>query len=118
MTDRTVEAKDHIVHAWEAPTEGQQYLEARLLWLELALNMLSTQTEEDAERGKKSILSRIRVLLKTDGIFSKWTMLPVLEHLKPNLSNENHALLVALVDALGDPACVAKLDEFQIWSQT
>lgn len=44
-----------------------------------------------------------------------WTMDPVLAHLKPRLSAENHPLLTALVAALSDRGAIEGLEAFPQW---
>jgi hypothetical protein len=45
----------------------------------------------------------------------EWTMQPVLDHIKPQLTEQQHALLSALVDAMSDEQNLKKLNEFNEW---
>jgi len=44
-------------------------------------------------------------------------MQPVLEHLKPRLTDDGHALLAGLVDTMGNRANVEKIDVFPVWRE-
>ena len=44
-----------------------------------------------------------------------WSMQPVLEHLKPKLQENDHALLTALVAAMSFKEKLPELDNFEMW---
>ena len=63
------------------------------------------------------MLGMLKAALQAERAHMEWTMQPVLDHLKPKLSAEDHALLAALIDALGDQAKVAALETIPAWRE-
>ena len=45
----------------------------------------------------------------------EWTMQPVLDHIKPKLTEQQHALLSALIDAMSDKQNLEKMNKFEAW---
>jgi hypothetical protein len=45
----------------------------------------------------------------------EWTMQPVLDHIKPQITDHQHAFLSALVDAMSDKQNLEKLNDFPEW---
>ena len=128
ITDRFSEAREHVIQGWAARENAKAYLIARLLWFQLALDMLgegrggcpqpAVAAAEGTPRPTTTlILGRLKTTLQSDGAFMEWTMQPVLDHLRPKLSESDHALLTALVAALNDRAKLPDLDPFPAWRQ-
>ena len=107
MTDDLPGASEHAEQAWERRAEGPPYVTSRILWLELAVAMLNGDTSSVAP-----LLGRLKTALQAPGGIMEWTMDPVLAHLQPKLTGEDHALLTALVAAMISPDKLADLDRF------
>ena len=45
----------------------------------------------------------------------EWTILPVLDHIKPQITEQQHALLSAFVAAMNNKANMDKLNDFAEW---
>ena len=116
ITERYADAREHVTQGWAARANANFHIVARLLWFQLALEMLD-ENEKSEVRDQKLvlILGRLKAALQNDGAFMEWTMQPVLDHLQPKLSHANHSLLTALVAALSDHGKMSELDQFLEW---
>ena len=140
LTDRDVEARDHAAQAWTARAEAPPYVAPRILWLQLAVALLEEREASGRDKAGQGptlfarpkgvlskpsvpgssepppvLLGRLKVALQKDGAVMEWTMQPVLDHLKPRLSTDSHALLAALVAALSDAKAAEKLGALPAW---
>ncbi len=95
MQGRTEDARQEIQQAWEHQNEAPAYVTPRILYFQLLFSYLDG-TES------ASHLGRMKSSLQNDDSSMGWAMTPVLDHLKPPLSADTHALLTALVAALSD----------------
>ena len=50
-----------------------------------------------------------------ENTFMDWTMQPVLDHIKPQLTEQQHALLGVLLDVMCDKKNLEKLNDFEEW---
>jgi len=73
------------------------------------------QNEECRMKNAELLLGKLKTALRSDAAFMEWTMQPILDHLKPKLSQSSHALLAALVAALNDAKSLPALDAFPAW---
>lgn len=108
LTNRLSDAQEHIEQAWQHRLDAPFYVTARMLWFKITLAFLEKNTPEN-------YLGRLKFVLQKENAFMEWTMQPVLDHIKPQLTEEQHDLLVALVDTMSDKANLAKLNEFEEW---
>jgi len=108
ITDRFDEAKENVATGWQQITEAKAYIVARLIWFKIVLGILENYPID-------SFIGQIKGVLQNDEAFMEWTMEPVLDHLKPKVTVEQHALLSALVDAMSFKENLKKLDDFQEW---
>jgi tetratricopeptide (TPR) repeat protein len=108
-------ARDHAAQAWEHRAEAPPYVIPRILWLQLAASLLAGPETGDPGPAPRVLLGRLKTALQADGVQMEWTMDPVLKALKPSVSPEDHALLVALVAALSFADKVAALDDLATW---
>ena len=108
ITNRIAEAKDHIENAWQIRKEAKPYIVARLLWFKIALAFLSKSSME-------KYADQLKAVLQKDDAFTEWTMKPVLDHIKPQITEQQHAFLSTLVDSLSEKKNVEKLNEFPEW---
>ncbi|MBL0126071.1 MAG: toll/interleukin-1 receptor domain-containing protein [Flavobacteriales bacterium] len=123
ITDRLAEAREHVAEGWAVRATAKPYLIPRLLWFQVALEML--EPEEDSSNASLQIgriLGQLKTALQNDGSFMEWTMEPVLLHLKDGMSSsesgiQNWELLSALIDALGERAKMPELDRFSLWRE-
>ncbi len=116
MNDRFKEAQNHVAQALADLDSARPYIIARLLWFRIAFMLIDGKPEEkDKAEEIKRLLGKLKTVFQNDDAFMKWTMQPVLDHLKPRLTDNDHALLTALVDAMSDRANVEKMDVFRQW---
>jgi tetratricopeptide (TPR) repeat protein len=126
LTDDLPAARQHADEAWTHRAEAAPYVVPRILWLQLATKIAEDggQKTDDSEqkpevgRQQEKVLGMFTSALQVEGAHREWTMQPVLDHLKPKLPAEDHALLTALVDALGDQTKVAALETIPAWRET
>ncbi|MCX6901613.1 MAG: tetratricopeptide repeat protein, partial [Verrucomicrobia bacterium] len=115
MTDQIEDGRKHIARAWQERSQAAPYVVPRILWLQLALEML--------EHGDPApLIGRLKTALQNDGAFQEWTMEPVLEHLKGRMQQteadrQNWELLRALVAALSDRVELPELGNFPAWRE-
>jgi tetratricopeptide (TPR) repeat protein len=123
ITNRDSEAKELVVRALSYRANAPVYTIPRLLWFQLALDMLE-QDQATEIRGQMSatILGRLKTALQNDEAFMEWTMQPVLDHLhsklgigNSKLETQDLELLTALVAALNDAKNLSALDAFPVW---
>ena len=107
----------HAAQAWEHRAEALRYVIPRILWLQLAARLLAPADSADPGPAPAVLLGRLKTALVVDGAHMGWTMDPVLDHLKAELSPEDHTLLTALVAALSFPDRAADLDAFSAWRE-
>jgi hypothetical protein len=81
---------------------------ARLVWFKIALAFIESNSVE-------KYFGQLKTILQKDDAFMGWTMQPVLDHIKPKLSEHQHAFLSALVDAISAKQNLEKLNEFPEW---
>jgi tetratricopeptide (TPR) repeat protein len=121
VMDRFTEAREHLAKGWALRGDAKPSLIARLLWYQLLLTMLDTEEKEDGKtENAESLLGKLKTAMRNDATFTKWTMEPVLKHLKGRLQmseprSQNWELLRALIAALCSRNNLAKLDEFPAW---
>ncbi len=129
ITDDTNGVISHTNKAWEIWQEANPYIVARILWFKLCLEYINTKSKQntgifgkikslykkDISNEPSIILSQLKTVLQNDNAIMLWTMEPVLEHLKPKLQENEHALLTALVAAMSYKEKLSELDNFEIW---
>jgi hypothetical protein len=102
LTDRHVDAHKYVSDAWAHRSEALSYVIPRILWFQIALALLENLDPLPQ-------LSRLKTALQNDSAFMEWTMEPVLDKLKQNLSSDNHTLLSAIVAAMSNRAVSRRL---------
>ncbi|MBN2702766.1 MAG: hypothetical protein JXR23_01010, partial [Pontiellaceae bacterium] len=111
LTDNDASAASHADQAWSHRKTAPAYVLPRILWLKLAAGLLA----ESKNVNVGYILGQLKTTLQDEGAFMEWTMQPVLDHIKPRLSNHDHDLLSALIDAFRSPDNLLNLDRFTAW---
>jgi tetratricopeptide (TPR) repeat protein len=111
LMDELATALDHAERAWSYRAEAPPYVIPRILWFRLAARVI---VEHEAH-GQGELLSIIKTALTAVGAHMEWTMQPVLNHIKPKLTEHQHALLSALVHAMSDKKNMKKLNGFAEW---
>ncbi len=61
------------------------------------------------------ILSQLKTILQKEDAFMEWKMQPVLDHIKPQITIKQHALLSALVAAMSNKINLEKLNVIEEW---
>lgn len=108
ITDRFLESEKYVQDAWELKREAMPYIVARLLWFKIALASIENKSLEN-------YIGQLKSGLQKEGAFMEWAMQPVLDHIKPRLTEQRYALLSALVDAMNDKTNLQKLNDFEEW---
>jgi len=96
ITNDFEEVSRQIKKAWAQRTDAAPYLLARILWFKLLMTMIGIQSE----RRGIVILRRLRKLFKGKYVVMEWSMQSVLDHMKPKMKADDHALLSSLVYAM------------------
>jgi hypothetical protein len=129
ITDNLVEAAQHFNEVWKTRKEAKNYVVARILWFKLCLEYMNTKAKQSTgifgkikslykkeERNETIIiLSQLKAILQKEDAFMEWTMQPVLDHLKPKLTEQQHKLLSGLVDYMSYKQNLEKLNDFEEW---
>jgi len=118
MTDRFIEAQDHVAQAWNARAKAQLYVVARLLWLHLVTRLLCDPQSRTNDGNSKTILAQLKAILQNETVFMEWSMEPVLKHLEGKLDVDALQFLSALVAAMSDRKSLSSLDQFAVWRET
>ena len=108
ITEQMTNARQHVRESWLHRAEGTAYIIPRILWFQLLFGLLDG-TDPSPH------LSYLKTALSADSAYMEWTMQPVLDHIKPSLSDHDYTLLAALVAALGDRANLPAMDQFSEW---
>jgi len=119
LCDDAASARAYVAQAWEQRLSAQPHVVPRILWLELACALIgdAARPPPAGARPLDRVLGRLKSALQAPGAHMEWTMDPVLHHLRSRAPAEAHALLTALVAALGNPANLAALDAFPAWRE-
>jgi tetratricopeptide (TPR) repeat protein len=108
LTNRLSDAQEHIEQAWQHLKEAPIYVAARILWFKITLAFITKSSNDN-------YFGQLKTVLQKENAFMSWTMQPVLDHIKPQLTGQQHALLSALVNAMSDKQNLEKLNNFQEW---
>jgi tetratricopeptide (TPR) repeat protein len=108
MTGREEAAWRELDRAWEVRGQASAYVLARIQFLKTLRRML-------AGGDWKPCLLEVKRALAVPGTHADWTMRPVLEHLKPRLSQELFDLMTAVAEALGSRDRLAALETNPLW---
>ena len=108
-------ATDHASQAWAHRAEAPPYVVPRILWLQLAARLLAPADSPDPGPDPAVLLGRLKTALAVESAHVEWTMDPVLDRLKAELSPEDHALLTALVAALSFAGKGDDLEAIPAW---
>jgi tetratricopeptide (TPR) repeat protein len=108
LTNRIIEAHEHIEQAWQHRSEAPIYVAARILWFKIASAFMEGSYVE-------YFVGQLKKVLQNENAFMEWTMQPVLDHIKPQITEHQHALLCALVDAFSFKEKVDILNNFEEW---
>jgi tetratricopeptide (TPR) repeat protein len=117
VTDRITEARKYVTQAWERRSEARPYLIARLLWFQLAITLLEGAGSQCNTQDVEHLLGLLKTTLQNAAAFAEWVMEPVLNHLKPQIPDDAHALLTALVAAINSRTHLDKLSHFPVWRE-
>ena len=108
IMDRSADAGQHVAEAWARRHDAKPYVVARILWMRALMAILDgTDCAPFHGAAKERPGGRSAQM--------GWTMQPVLDHLKPRLTADDHALLSGLIAALGDRTNVEKLNAYPNW---
>jgi len=112
LLDNLSAAREHADQAWSVRAVAPPYVVPRILWLQVAGALIGGDTIAVQQQ-----LGRLKTAMSTDDAIMEWTMDPVLAHLQPKLSPDDHALLTALVAALSFPDKLTALEHFPAWRE-
>lgn len=110
-------AATRAAQAWDCRTEAPPYVVPRILWLLLAVRLLSPADSPNPGTEPSVLLGRLKTALQAEGAHLEWAMDPVLAHLETQLAPKDHALLTALVAALNFSDNLSALDAFPAWRE-
>ena len=96
MMDDIDDADKHLNKIIKMQDNAENYLSARILWMQLLLIFLNAINKENIV----PLLGQIKYLLQREDTLMEWNMEPVLEHIKTKVSDSQFALLSSLVRAL------------------
>ena len=108
LADRDADAREHVAEAWQHHAGAPPYVAPRLLFFDVLFALLDGADARPA-------LGRLKHALAPDDAHMEWAMQPVLDHVRPRLADDLHALLTALVAALSNRTNLTALDAFQAW---
>ncbi|MGD0786796.1 MAG: proteasome accessory factor PafA2 family protein [Terracidiphilus sp.] len=108
MTNREAQAREHIAQAWAIRNQASRYVVPRILFFQCIFAIF----DGTAIGG---IVGQIRAALHGEDAHLDWTILPMLDHLRPRLGEANYEFLKALAHALSDSSAMRRLDEFPQW---
>jgi hypothetical protein len=108
MTDREAEAREQIARAWEARGEAATYVVARILFFQCIFALFDTADSAP-------IVGQIKGTLNRPGAHLDWAVLPILNHLRPQLGRTNFQFMRALAAALSDASALPRLEDFPLW---
>jgi tetratricopeptide (TPR) repeat protein len=117
VTDDLEAARNHTTEVWARRSEAPLYVLPRVLWLQLALDLLEGPEDGSREPSPPLLLGRLKSALQAEDVHVEWTMDPVLQHLQSRIPDEALALLTALVAALSDRGRLPDLDRFDAWRE-
>ncbi|MGA3372081.1 MAG: proteasome accessory factor PafA2 family protein [Terracidiphilus sp.] len=113
MTGREAEAREQIAAAWAIHEDVSTYVVARMIFFQLVFAMLDGAELTGPEIA--AVVARIRAALSEPAAHLDWTILPMLDHLRPRLGEANYTLLKVLAEALSDASALPNLDDFPVW---
>ena len=108
ILNQAVTAIEYLDLAWKSRAEASIYVNARILWLKIALSFLTKSSIDN-------YISQLKTVLQKEDVFMEWTMQPVLDHIKPQITERQYAFLSALVAAMSNKANMEKLNDFAEW---
>lgn len=106
ITDRVDAAREHAAQAWAARETASPYVVARTLWTRLAVAFLDSANVPAPDVGVTAdvplLLGQLKTVLQAGDAVLQWTMEPVINHFASRLTDDQIALLAALVAATSD----------------
>jgi hypothetical protein len=108
MTDREEEAREQTRQAWAIRGEASNYVVPRILFFQCLYAIFDGLDTT-------SLIAQIRTALDRPGSHNDWTVLPMLDHLRPRLGETNYQFLKALAEALSDLSAMPGLNEYPQW---
>ncbi len=108
MMDREGEARERITQAQAILAQADAYMVPRILFFHCLFTMFDGA-------GITHIVRDIQLALGVPGADHDWTILPMLDHLRPRLGETNYQFLKALGEALSDAAALPRLSAFAQW---
>lgn len=108
MTDREGEAREQVACAWEARSETNTYVVARILFFQCLFAMFDAADIAP-------MVGQIKSILNGPSAHMDWTVLPMLNRLRPQLGRTNFQFMRALAAALSDASALSRLEDFPAW---
>jgi len=111
VTNQISKSVEHINLAWAMKAEAKPYVLTRLVWFKIALAFINHEPVN-------YFLGQLKTVLKNNDAIMEWKMKPVLDHIKSKITDDQHDLLSALVDAMSYVEKLNLLEKFEIWRKT
>lgn len=89
VTEHVDAAGEHVARVWDQRADAPPYVVPRILWMQLALTLFSSAPRVDLHE-VGIVLGRLKTALAREGAHAEWTMDPVLAHLQPKVTPEDH----------------------------
>lgn len=109
MTDREVKAREQIAQAWAIRAEAPAYVVARMLFFQCVFDLF-----DNVDMG--ATLATLKTALNAPDAHLDWTILPMLDHLRPRFGEADYRFLKALANALSDESAMPDLNGFSQWT--
>jgi hypothetical protein len=108
MTDREPGAREHINMAWTIREQADRYVVARILFFKCVFAMF-----DGADLA--AIIAQLKPIVSEPSAHLEWTIMPMLDHLRPRLGEANFEFLVVLAEVLSDSDPVSRLEDYLQW---
>lgn len=108
MTDREMEAREQINQAWAIRDQADTYVVPRMLFFQYVFAVLD-------EADITGVIGHLRTALSEPAATLDWTILPMLDHLRPRLGGKNYKFLKVLAKVLSGSEPLFGLEEFLQW---
>lgn len=96
LQDEIESVRNHVAEAWENRADAEPHVIPRIHWLNLACAYIAAESFDDPNK----ILADLHASLDQAGAIVEWTMQPVLEHIKPKVTEAQYKLLAEFVDKM------------------
>jgi len=111
LANREEEAHISLNQALAHIDDAKDYVICRLLWFQILFAILESSS-------LNSYITKIKIALQNEMSCSEWTMKPLLDQIKPKITESQHAFLSALIDGLSAKENLEKMNDFPEWKES